>query len=352
MKINIIVPFIPLKPGGGLRVMFEYANHLSYLGNDVTVYFPGKISFLGGGRLSYIKYLYKRLIYTYNVKWFKFDNKVNVKFIYTVTNSSISNGDVIFSTWWSLIYDIKKLSRDKGVVFNLVQDIEKWEGFADKVLQSYTLTDSFNIVIANYLFGYLNDVTGVAPFKVPFAIDNSKFFIKSFIKERNAFRICMLYSTEPRKGTSFGMDALTKLKSEIPQLEVALFGITPRPGNLPKWIEYNENPTDLNDIYNSCSIFVGPSVQEGCALPPMEAMHCGCAIVCTNIDGHKDYAFHNDTALLTNNDSDSIFEAVKFLVSNHELRQSIAKRGNEFIRRFTWKTSTRELLDIFESKLK
>lgn len=38
MKLNFILPFFPLKPGGGCKIMYEYANRFGEKGYDVQIY--------------------------------------------------------------------------------------------------------------------------------------------------------------------------------------------------------------------------------------------------------------------------------------------------------------------------
>jgi glycosyltransferase involved in cell wall biosynthesis len=349
MKINIFVPFIPFKPGGGLKVMFEYANYLAHKGHNVILYYPMKVIFLHQPFVkSIIKYLLYKHTSTRALTWFELDKRVKVKCIFSVNNKSISDGDIIFSTWWSLMFEIKKLEPSKGKVFNLIQDVENWFGLEDKVKLSYTTANSNNLVIAKHLACYVNQQTAKAPVQIPFAVDNNTFVINKPIAQRDVNTISMMYSIEPRKGSEYGLLALKKLKLSYPQLKAILFGVADAPPGLPIWIEYYKNPKKIPELYNQAAIFLSPSIQEGCALPPMEAMCCGCAIVCTDIEGHKEYAFDGRTAILAKMaDVDNMVEKISCLLENKALRIKIATNGNEFVKKHTWEASTNKLEGIF-----
>lgn len=350
MKINILVPFVPHKPGGGLRVMFEYANQLAARGHDVLCYFPAASGINPGSALKrLLKYLYYGKVYGKLPNWFSFHPAVKTSIIYGVNNRSIRNADVVFSTWWDLCYDIKNLNPEKGRHFNLIQDIETWLGNEKEVLASYTVAKSENVVIAQYLYEYIGKVTGKFPHKVTFAIDHSRYKVVVPIAERAPQSVCMLYSLEPRKGTKYGIEALKLLKAQNPELQVSLFGVAARPADLPEWMDYYENFNDIPSLYNKAAIFIGPSNQEGCALPPMEAMYSGCAVVCTAIDGHRDYAFDQDTVLLAapQNAAD-IAEKVQLLIDDQSLRLKIAEQGNTFVNKFSWERTGAEMEQIFK----
>lgn len=353
MKINIVLPFVPKIPNGGLRVMFEYAKQLHELGHNVIIYYTVNSSYIKQPVLRRIVKYLKFKYFTGQVPmWFPLPKEVNTNVIYSINDITISDADVIFSTWWSLCFDINKLTPNKGKHFNLIQDIENWNGNDDQVLNSYEITKYRNVVIAKYLFDYIYKVTGQQPHKVSFAIDSSRYKVITSIVQRDKLSICMLYSKEPRKGTEFGLEALNILRESNPNLKAKLFGICQRPQDLPEWIEYYENYNNIPSLYDQCSIFIGPSNQEGCALPPMEAMYSGCAVVCTNIDGHKDYAFDKETVLLAEKgDASDIAVKVQALLNDDNLRQKIAQQGNSFVNQFSWKSSAVELEKIFMNNL-
>lgn len=354
MKINVVFPFIPKKPGGGLRVLFEYANQMASFGHQVIIYYPGFVTDVHTGNklVLYMKYLYRALFEKKIPDWFSLNKSISVKYVKAINNATINDGDIILSTWWALVFDLQKLKTSKGVRFNLVQDIETWAGNSLKVKESYTVADSKNVVIAKYLYKYLNEVTGIFPYKISLAIDKTKYKISIPIDSRNPLSICMMYSTEPRKGSDFGLKALQLVKKNIPEIVVNLFSIYDKPLNLPDWIIYHYKNSKLEDIYNSSAIFLGPSVQEGCALPPMEAMYCGCAVVCTNIDGHKDYAFDNETAVFAQSENaEDMALQIEGLVHDVQRRINIATQGNDFISTHTWENSSRELESAFNAEI-
>jgi len=78
-------------------------------------------------------------------------------------------------------------------------------------------------------------------------------------------------------------------------------------------------------------------------------MYCGCAVVCTNIDGHKDYAFDGETAIFANpQDFEDMSEKIRSLLLNDDLRTKIAKQGNDFMKNYTWSASTQKLEGFFK----
>ncbi|WP_221406238.1 glycosyltransferase family 4 protein [Daejeonella lutea] len=349
MKVNIILPFVATKPIGGIKIMYQYANELAKRNHLVTIYHSAtryeRPNFLPVA----LRVLLFKLKNQEKPSWFQFHESVESRIVADVTNSTIKDGDVVFSTWWGLAFMVDKLSPSKGNKFNLIQDYEIWKGNTELVHQSYHLP-SVHLVIARYLSKLLEDVSGKRPLYLPNAIDLDKFKIEIDPEKRSDATICMLYSEEPRKGTSFGMDALYKLKKLRSDLKIELFSIFKNPGNLPEWITFNYKPTDLRALYNRNAIFFSPSLGEGWALPPAEAMACGCAVVCTDIGGHHDYSIDGETVLLVQvKNPEDMTEKLLKLIEDRERRLSISRNGTNFLLdNFNWQLSVNLLEEYFE----
>jgi glycosyltransferase involved in cell wall biosynthesis len=351
LRVNIILPFPGTKPGGGLKVMYEYANRLQKRGHHVTVLH----SILRPYKKMRSPLWWKKLIYKLRganrPKWFPLDESIVAVIVPEITNEHVPDGDVLFSTWWEMAFMISRLNEKKGMPFNLIQGYEVWKGNHDLVHESYKL-DINHLVIANYLQRIVEEHTGKRVRYLPIAIDTDVFYQQSEPSSRNPCSILMLYSEEPVKGSTFGIEALKEMKKIIPELEVTLFGVDKKP-DLPGWITYHQKPADLPGLYNKHAIFFSPSISEGWALPPAEAMACGCALVCTNIGGHLDYAIAEKTALLTEpkNVPDMVAKLHQ-LVTNQERRIMIARQGRQYLtENFNWKTSVDRLEEYFMTSL-
>lgn len=350
MKINVVLPSLSLRVGGGHKIMYEYANRLSQLGHEVRVYHSMFV--------PYTKYrmpLFLRLIrinvFHRNSKpqWFTLDNAVQTKTISKITDKTIENGDIVFSTNFATAFEISKLTSTKGRKVNLIQDYEVWISSEENLYNSYKLPLT-HIVINDYLHKILEAANNKKPILIYNAIDSKKFYIKTLITIRFEKSICMLYSKEERKGSQYGLEAIKICKKVYPDLKVSLFGVFKRTNDIPNWINYFRSPTNLIDIYNNAAIFFSPSNGEGWALPPAEALSCGCALVCTDIGGHAAYAINNETALLTKTrDAQDMADKLCSLLKNNELRISLAEKGSKYIRQFSWEENMTKIESVFES---
>ncbi len=156
----------------------------------------------------------------------------------------------------------------------------------------------------------------------------------------------MLYGFSDYKAPQDGLAALEIAKARHPDLEVVIFGPFPRPEALPSSFVYGQNipEADLIKIYNSSRVFVCSSIAEGFALPPAEAMACGCAVAATDCGGIREYAEHEVTALLSPpRDPEALAQNIIRLLEDEELRQKLALGGHRRIQELTWDRSTDRL---------
>lgn len=348
LRIHVLLPGLTTKAGGGTKIMYEYANRLAERGHEVHVYHSVVKPFRPMKSPVWFKWALSSFRNKFSKKWFNFHSSVQLHVVPDITDNYLPNADVVFSTWWELAYRVAALSPEKGKKFNLIQDEELWAGFPEKVYQSYSLPIT-HLVIAKYLQELVLEKSGKKPLLQNNAIDLSRFYITKPITKRTAPRVIMLYSEEKRKGSMAGLGALSRLKNRIPDLELSLFSTFPRPEGLASWISFHQQPQNLPELYNKASVFFSPSLGEGWALPPAEAMACGCAVVCTNIGGHADYAMDGKTALLVPSGNEKLMEDRLFeVLNNQELQHTLAKNGNEFIRtHFNWDASVTQLEKLF-----
>jgi len=116
---------------------------------------------------------------------------------------------------------------------------------------------------------------------------------------------------------------------------------------------YQQDPPQdhiIEKLYNGSSIMLSPSRAEGFPLPPAEEAACGCAVVATDIGGHREYLESGVTGLLSPpEDPEALARNLCLLLGNDELRIRLARSGNEFIKRFTWERSA-DLIEDFVIK--
>jgi glycosyltransferase involved in cell wall biosynthesis len=119
---------------------------------------------------------------------------------------------------------------------------------------------------------------------------------------------------------------------------------------VPAWMTHYKDPEQkriIEDFYNDSSIILSPSLTEGFPLPPAEGAACGCAIVATDIGGHREYVENGVTGLLSPpSDPQALAQNLCRLLGDDALRIRLAHAANERIRQFTWQQSAALLEEL------
>lgn len=349
-RFNFVLPFSGRKPVGGFKVVYEYANQLVKQGHAVTVTHTAGL-YLGVNPndkawLNLSKYVIFGLLGNYLPdQWFKLNPCVKTRWVPSLHAPFVKSADYVIATSWETAEWLSKLPDKKGKAVYLIQGFEDWHASKDRVLSTWKAL-SRKIVISKWLLS-LAESHGETACYIPNGLDPTSFGVDLPQEHRNSAKVVMLYSDQDVKGTCYGLSALEKVKAERPELEVTLFGVkSPPPEIIKPWMKFELLPSTsrLRELYNSASIFVSPSLSEGWALPPAEAMQCGCATVLTDIGGHE-YATHKSTSLLSKpKDIRAMTENILELIDNPDLRIDLAKRGRVAISKYTWEAAADRFL--------
>jgi len=111
---------------------------------------------------------------------------------------------------------------------------------------------------------------------------------------------------------------------------------------------YVEQP-DLPILYSLAQVFVFPSHDEGFGLPPLEAMACGCPVICSGGAAVENCA----AAALTCDPCDpaTIAAAAERLLGDTPARRAAVSAGHTTAARFTWEHAARATETVYRDVL-
>lgn len=96
---------------------------------------------------------------------------------------------------------------------------------------------------------------------------------------------------------------------------------------------------DMAWLLNSGRVYVSAAWHEGFNMSALEAMACGVPVVMTDDGGSRDYAVHEDNALVVPpREPEAMRSAIDRLLSDTELRARLIANGIETAWRFDWDT--------------
>lgn len=108
---------------------------------------------------------------------------------------------------------------------------------------------------------------------------------------------------------------------------------------------------DLVALYKNAQAFVFPSLSEGFGLPGLEAMSCGCPVLCSDIPVFHE--IYQKAALYFNPlDSADIARKILHLLSfNSADYYKLVRKGLKQARRYSWRKMAEEILEIYRKVL-
>jgi glycosyltransferase involved in cell wall biosynthesis len=148
----------------------------------------------------------------------------------------------------------------------------------------------------------------------------------------SVFRI--LCSGDPRehKGTATVMEAIEQVRGHRP-IELATY----HGKGIPQ--------ERMAATYAAADLFVDAQWHAGWNNPVVEAMACGTPVVCSDIGGVRDFAWHERTALLAPpRDARALAAAIARMIDDDALRKRLAASALEEVKRFDWDRAAHEFL--------
>jgi GT2 family glycosyltransferase len=306
--------------GGGHRDIFEHLNRLLDRGHAVSLYT------LGGPP-----------------DWFDLRAPVHSFDDYEALERELAALDAIkVATWWTTAAPVWRASAARGIPVYFVQDIETSyypddEGTRHAVLASYRSEYRY-MTISEWNRERLREL-GLDAELIPPGIDLDVFKPLAGVRRRTDM-VLALGRSNPLKNLPLTVAAWRALaqRPEIDKLpELCLFGIEPEVASDPG-IRYVQSPSDerVNELFNEATVFVQTSSHEGFALPPLEAMAGGGAVVCTDAHGNRDFCADGQNCLMPAAERDAVCAALARLLGDPELRYRLGSAGEQTAKAYAW----------------
>ena len=151
-----------------------------------------------------------------------------------------------------------------------------------------------------------------------------------------------------QKGREVGVEALRGVKAAAPEVRLRSLGlVTGEQARL-----FDENLGYLHgeayaEALRGSDVFVYPSRYDGFPAPPLQAMASGAALVTTAVAGVKEYAVHEENALVcTPGDAAALREQVLRLVRDAALRERLQRNGPHTAAAFSVEQTTAQLMEF------
>jgi len=175
----------------------------------------------------------------------------------------------------------------------------------------------------------------------------------------DAFVLLLVGNDWKKKGLACSLEALDRLGELRARLlvvgrdELAPFrGWLDRP-SLAGRVLFFPPRADVQFYYAAADAYVGPSLEDAFALPPLEAMACALPVIVSRQAGVSEIVTHGVDALILENpnDSDELCGLVRRLYERAEFRARLGDKAHLTSLQYTWERNANEMRAIIESAL-
>ena len=159
--------------------------------------------------------------------------------------------------------------------------------------------------------------------------------VRAFALARSKTKSDALFAIAGRVG--FGGDEIrTAIESCGAATSIKLLGYVP--------------DDDVPALYSGARALLFATLYEGFGIPAIEAFACGCPVIGATVGSLPEIV--GDAGLLADPSSvESIAEQIRTLMTDDSLRVTLAKKGLERAKQFSWEKAARECLEIYRELL-
>ena len=369
-----VIPLVP--PSGGEKVVFELVKGLIERGFTVAIVVMNR-----NWLKEYLSEKYnipKNRIKLYanlrTMLYHKIQRRTIIKLIAPIIRkvknidydfSFMDNTNLVFSkspkrfsvecnygiaTWWGTSFFLADPHIKAEKKFYLIQNHEDDPSFSGKL--STFAADSYKLPIIKIAVSQslMKRFKDDKPSRILVGFDSKYYNFPGDVstKLRNSVLIHLGFSEY--KGARNAIEAANIIHDYSQKIKLVAFGTFDHRA-VPDYIEYHFqcSNSELLKLYTEASIFLFPSIVEGFALTPLEAMSCGCAVVSTRNQGAEELIDDGINGVLVNQNSPgSLANGVISLIEKDDLRISIGNAGKETAEKYSYENMLKSFIEAIK----
>lgn len=175
-----------------------------------------------------------------------------------------------------------------------------------------------------------------------------------------AFAILLVGNDWKKKGLPTLVEAVAALQN--PRLWILVRGLDGssscrdlfRKAGLEERVRILPPVSEIESYYAATDLYVGPSIEDSFAFPPLEAMACGIPAIVSSQVGASEIITPGVDGLVLDDprDSGKLAELISLLFRDDALRQRMGEAAAATARRYTWDRNAQQLGELFQDVLR
>lgn len=274
-------------------------------------------------------------------------NKYNIEIIH------------IHDHFWAIALEIIKSKRSIPTVVSFHSLSSSKDSFQDILRRYLFYNTEAVIVVSNYLknqivsrYGSINNIVTVY---------NGISYESSYPQsKKNKNRICYCGRISEKKGVDLLINAMIKIKKEIPKIELLLVGTGDEEKKFREEVDRLSlydcirfvgyvQPEKVSEYISTGIISIIPSRFEAFGLAALEAMRVGNCVIASDVGGLPELIKSEWNGILfKNGDTEDLAHAIIELLQNEEKQKKIIEHGYETLRFFSECQMTDKIESIYK----
>jgi UDP-glucose:(heptosyl)LPS alpha-1,3-glucosyltransferase len=116
-------------------------------------------------------------------------------------------------------------------------------------------------------------------------------------------------------------------------------------------VSFLEPSPDVIKFYAAADVYVGPSLHDSFAFPPVEAMACGLPVITSINNGGSEIITDGVDGFILKvpTNSDELAQKIRLLYEDVDLRCCLGENASKTARQYTWEQNVRQMETLFRS---
>jgi glycosyltransferase involved in cell wall biosynthesis len=175
-------------------------------------------------------------------------------------------------------------------------------------------------------------------------------------------RFILTVGYEPRKNIPLLLEAFSRFAQDYPHISLVIVAAEEQSRGFFQQLARERSiverviilgavsPNDLVILYNLAEVFVFPSERESFGLPPLEALACGAPVVAMKMTSIPEI-LQDSAVLVEGKDVQTWADAIVQVITDDNLRSSLASKGIQQAAKFSWERCAEETLQVYHAVL-
>lgn len=354
MKITFLVPM--LSQNGGIRVIAEYGRQLIALGHEVT--FVSVYDKPAGLRRRIRMLLRREVRPSQDARFFldMSDRLIDLPGSHAIDYAKFPDADFLIATWWETVEWAVKAPARCGRPVHLMQGYEMFPFLpAERVRRTYE-EEIPKIAVSQWIADQVERHHGRASTAVILnSVDSQAFPMKAFVAH-DPIRLGFVYSSFGGKNSALIPPLARALERRGIAAEFVAFHSEPitLPGfeGLLRESYLKPQQADIPAIYQSCDLWLWPSLEEGFGLPILEALSCGTPVVAGLAGAAPDVIRTGVNGYLCPAEPETFADQIaQYLALPPEERRQMSEAARATVLAWSWQDAARRFAAVLQRLL-